>query len=240
MVYTRGQWDDFDSWNTSGWTAEDVLPYLKKVSLVTRAYVCGSITSISHCLDDKLMVCCNYRRRHTMEQQPMSQPTVTADQFTYPKEPTRHLVLKSVSLKASQRLGSKRSSMFRVYILTTVLVHGIVTYRPKTAVARTLVTDTYILFFRAVTTPTSTCWLSPKFFACYSMTPSVPLALSSDQVPISRRQAKTTVLEPSQRRSLWLLLLAPLGRRFFSSVQELVIPQFLRTLTYLWLNLFQE
>ncbi|CAI0652225.1 unnamed protein product [Colletotrichum noveboracense] len=30
MVYTRGQWDDFDSWNTSGWTAEDVLPYLKK------------------------------------------------------------------------------------------------------------------------------------------------------------------------------------------------------------------
>ncbi|KAJ3951652.1 hypothetical protein N0V92_011930 [Colletotrichum tropicale] len=44
MVYTRGQWDDFDSWNTSGWTAEDVLPYLKKVSLVTRACVCGSIT----------------------------------------------------------------------------------------------------------------------------------------------------------------------------------------------------
>ncbi|KAF6823213.1 alcohol oxidase [Colletotrichum musicola] len=30
MVYTRGQWDDFDSWNTSGWTAEDVLPYLIK------------------------------------------------------------------------------------------------------------------------------------------------------------------------------------------------------------------
>lgn len=34
MVYTRGQWDDFDSWNTSGWTAEDVLPYLIKVLLL--------------------------------------------------------------------------------------------------------------------------------------------------------------------------------------------------------------
>ncbi|KAF6809847.1 alcohol oxidase [Colletotrichum sojae] len=30
MVYTRGQWDDFNSWNTSGWTAEDVLRYLIK------------------------------------------------------------------------------------------------------------------------------------------------------------------------------------------------------------------
>ncbi|KAK7409602.1 hypothetical protein QQX98_008197 [Neonectria punicea] len=31
MVYTRGQWDDFDSWNSSGWTANDVLPYLTKL-----------------------------------------------------------------------------------------------------------------------------------------------------------------------------------------------------------------
>ncbi|KAI1818766.1 GMC oxidoreductase [Poronia punctata] len=31
MVYTRGQWDDFDGWDTRGWTTEDVLPYLKKV-----------------------------------------------------------------------------------------------------------------------------------------------------------------------------------------------------------------
>lgn len=31
MVYTRGQWDDFDSWNTTNWTANDVLPYLTKV-----------------------------------------------------------------------------------------------------------------------------------------------------------------------------------------------------------------
>lgn len=31
MVYTRGQWDDFDSWDTLGWTGNDVLPFLKKV-----------------------------------------------------------------------------------------------------------------------------------------------------------------------------------------------------------------
>ncbi|KAI1085397.1 GMC oxidoreductase [Whalleya microplaca] len=31
MVYTRGQWDDFDSWNTPGWMAEDVLDFLKKI-----------------------------------------------------------------------------------------------------------------------------------------------------------------------------------------------------------------
>ena len=30
MVYTRGQRSDFDSWNTPGWTANDLLPYLKK------------------------------------------------------------------------------------------------------------------------------------------------------------------------------------------------------------------
>lgn len=30
MVYTRGQWDDYDDWNTTGWTANDVLPWLKK------------------------------------------------------------------------------------------------------------------------------------------------------------------------------------------------------------------
>lgn len=33
MVYTRGQWDDFDSWNTSGWSAEELLPLLRKVLL---------------------------------------------------------------------------------------------------------------------------------------------------------------------------------------------------------------
>ncbi|KAF9877216.1 alcohol oxidase [Colletotrichum karsti] len=42
MVYTRGQWDDFDAWNTSGWTAEDVLPYLAK----TETYH-GATTNIS-------------------------------------------------------------------------------------------------------------------------------------------------------------------------------------------------
>ncbi|KPM37916.1 hypothetical protein AK830_g8616 [Neonectria ditissima] len=31
MVYTRGQWDDFDAWNASGWAANDVLPYLTKL-----------------------------------------------------------------------------------------------------------------------------------------------------------------------------------------------------------------
>lgn len=30
--YTRAQRDDFDSWNTPGWTADEVLPFMKKVS----------------------------------------------------------------------------------------------------------------------------------------------------------------------------------------------------------------
>lgn len=30
MVYTRGQWDDFDAWDTPGWTSNEVLPYLRK------------------------------------------------------------------------------------------------------------------------------------------------------------------------------------------------------------------
>ncbi|KAB5536456.1 GMC oxidoreductase [Coniochaeta sp. 2T2.1] len=31
MVYTRGQWDDFDAWKTPGWTSDEVLPFLRKV-----------------------------------------------------------------------------------------------------------------------------------------------------------------------------------------------------------------
>lgn len=31
MMYTRAQRSDFDSWNTPGWSADELLPYLKKV-----------------------------------------------------------------------------------------------------------------------------------------------------------------------------------------------------------------
>ncbi|KAE9975416.1 hypothetical protein EG328_003204 [Venturia inaequalis] len=31
MVFTRGQRSDYDSWNMKGWSAEDVLPFLKKL-----------------------------------------------------------------------------------------------------------------------------------------------------------------------------------------------------------------
>ncbi|GJC87682.1 alcohol oxidase [Colletotrichum liriopes] len=40
MVYTRGQWDDFDSWNTSGWTAEELLPFIQK-----RGWIDGAINA---------------------------------------------------------------------------------------------------------------------------------------------------------------------------------------------------
>jgi len=32
MVYARAQRSDFDSWKTPGWSADDVLPYMRKVS----------------------------------------------------------------------------------------------------------------------------------------------------------------------------------------------------------------
>ena len=35
MVYTRGQRSDFDSWKTPGWTADELLPFLKKVCLLS-------------------------------------------------------------------------------------------------------------------------------------------------------------------------------------------------------------
>jgi choline dehydrogenase-like flavoprotein len=31
MMYTRGQRSDYDSWDTPGWTAEELVPYFKKV-----------------------------------------------------------------------------------------------------------------------------------------------------------------------------------------------------------------
>jgi alcohol oxidase len=33
MMYSRAQRCDFDSWNVSGWSADDMIPYLKKVSI---------------------------------------------------------------------------------------------------------------------------------------------------------------------------------------------------------------
>ena len=35
MVYTRAQRSDFDSWNAPGWSADDLLPFLKKVRLLS-------------------------------------------------------------------------------------------------------------------------------------------------------------------------------------------------------------
>lgn len=34
MVYTRGQRSDFDSWKSPGWSADELLPFLKSVSLL--------------------------------------------------------------------------------------------------------------------------------------------------------------------------------------------------------------
>lgn len=33
MVYTRGQRSDYDSWKTKGWAADDMLPFMKKVTM---------------------------------------------------------------------------------------------------------------------------------------------------------------------------------------------------------------
>lgn len=35
MMYSRAQRVDFDSWKTPGWTTDDMIPYLKKVSTST-------------------------------------------------------------------------------------------------------------------------------------------------------------------------------------------------------------
>lgn len=32
MTYSRGQRDDFDAWQTPGWGADDLIPYLQRVS----------------------------------------------------------------------------------------------------------------------------------------------------------------------------------------------------------------
>lgn len=32
MMYTRAQRSDFDSWKTPGWSADELLPYMRKVS----------------------------------------------------------------------------------------------------------------------------------------------------------------------------------------------------------------
>lgn len=32
LIYTRAQRDDYNSWNAAGWSADELLPYLKKVT----------------------------------------------------------------------------------------------------------------------------------------------------------------------------------------------------------------
>ena len=36
MTYSRPQRDDWDSWKTPGWSADDMIPYLKKVMYTIR------------------------------------------------------------------------------------------------------------------------------------------------------------------------------------------------------------
>lgn len=38
MMYSRAQRSDWDSWNTQGWSADEMVPYLKKVSLLCLVY----------------------------------------------------------------------------------------------------------------------------------------------------------------------------------------------------------
>ena len=41
MVYTRAQRSDFDSWNTPGWSADEMMPFLKKVSFRLGMALCA-------------------------------------------------------------------------------------------------------------------------------------------------------------------------------------------------------
>ena len=41
MTYTRGQRSDFDQWKMPGWKADDMLPYMRKVSqMLLRIELC--------------------------------------------------------------------------------------------------------------------------------------------------------------------------------------------------------
>lgn len=38
MMYSRAQRQDWDTWATPGWTAEEMIPFLKKVSYVNHSH----------------------------------------------------------------------------------------------------------------------------------------------------------------------------------------------------------
>lgn len=40
MMYSRAQRSDWDGWNTKGWSANDMIPYLKKVLLLLLRVLC--------------------------------------------------------------------------------------------------------------------------------------------------------------------------------------------------------
>lgn len=48
MMYTRAQGCDFDSWNTPGWSADELLPFLKKVRIYRVSHPPWSTNSINH------------------------------------------------------------------------------------------------------------------------------------------------------------------------------------------------
>jgi len=43
MMYTRGQREDFDSWNTPGWSANELKPFLNKVCSMHRDHLIKKI-----------------------------------------------------------------------------------------------------------------------------------------------------------------------------------------------------
>ena len=42
MMYSRAQKSDWDLWNAQGWSADEMVPYLKKVSLLCFVYYISS------------------------------------------------------------------------------------------------------------------------------------------------------------------------------------------------------
>lgn len=78
MMYSRAQRSDWDSWNTPGWSADEMLPFLKKVSLLFKLRAaCGTPQADSRS--------CSWRRiMATMRRE----STDTRGQFIYPVEHT--------------------------------------------------------------------------------------------------------------------------------------------------------
>lgn len=102
MVYTRAQRSDFDSWQTPGWSADELLPFLNKVGRIHLWPICQSHPLIASPSSRPTMV------KATKIDTALKGPSI------FPRGPTSATERRTPSSKPRRSLDTPRPGTYRI------------------------------------------------------------------------------------------------------------------------------